>query len=79
MVSELVWQVVYKVIVGVLFIMTSKKGELSKMELTPSMVESIYSITEKVELLIQDHQEEDERFQKLEEANHQLRVETANL
>ncbi|GLJ51802.1 hypothetical protein SUGI_1100580 [Cryptomeria japonica] len=43
------------------------------------MMASIQSITEKVELLIQDHQEEDDRIQELEEANHQLRLENANL
>lgn len=59
--------------------MTSKKGESSKLELTQSMVASIHSTIEKVELLIQDLQEEDERAQKLEEANHQLRLENANL
>ncbi|GLJ33555.1 hypothetical protein SUGI_0674730 [Cryptomeria japonica] len=48
-------------------------------ELTPSMMASIQSITEKVELLIQDYQEEDDRIQELEEANHQLRLENANL
>ena len=59
--------------------MTLEKGESYKMELTPSMVEIIHSIKEKVELLFQDCQEEDERFQNLEEANHQLQLENTNL
>ena len=64
MVSKLVWQAVYEVIVGVIFTMT-----LEREELTPSMMAIIHSTIGKVELLIQDHQEEDERVQKLEEAN----------
>ena len=54
--------------------MTSEREEV-----TLAMMASIHSITEKVELLIQDRREEDDRIQELEEANHQLRLENANL